>query len=81
MLWMVSEIDSSKFNTLESLSMLDYELKKRDKELMKKFGDFVINFIHLEGYSVGRREDYKNHAKTISLKTEIRIRELIEKLK
>lgn len=80
MIWMVREIESSKFSSIESLPMLEFELKARDKELMKDFGNFIIKFIHLEGYSVGRKEDYKNHAKTISLKTEVAVEELIKKL-
>jgi hypothetical protein len=80
MIWMVREINSSKFNSLDSLPMLELELKARDKDLMRKFGFFIIDFIHSESSSVGRRDDYKNHAKTISLKTEVAIKELIKKL-
>ena len=42
---MAIEIDKSKFNTLESLPMLEFELRKRDVRLMKELKDLIINFI------------------------------------
>lgn len=77
MLWMVKEIDSSKLNSLESLSMLDYELKKRDKELMKQMRDLIINFIDVYKVQSHNAELFRK----LSAKTEIRFNELIRELK
>ena len=76
MIWMAIEIDKSKFNTLESLPMLEFELRKRDVRLMKELKDLIINFI--DTYPV--KAHNKNLIKKVSIKTECRFDELINRL-
>ena len=76
MIWMAIEIDKSKFNTLESLPMLEFELRKRDIRLMKELKDLIINFI--DTYPV--KAYNKNLIKKVSTKTECRFDELINRV-
>jgi len=76
MIWMVKEIDSSNLNSLDSLSMLDYELKKRDNELMKQMRDLIINFIDRYKVKPHNAELFRK----LSVKTEIRFNQIIRKL-
>ena len=86
MTWMINEIDESKFSSLNALSMMEYELKKRDVELIKHVRDLIVNFIHLHGDGGARSElkrfgnVYKQNAKRISVKTELRFNELIKEI-
>lgn len=43
MAWMMSEIDDSKFKTLNSLSMLDFHLKRRELDLLEQTKELVMN--------------------------------------
>ena len=56
--------------------MLDYELKKRDKELMKQMRDLIINFIDRYKVKPHNAELFRK----LSVKTEIRFNELIKNL-
>ena len=76
MIWMVNEIDKSKFSTLESLPMLEFELRKRDVRLMKELKDLIVNFIDL--YPV--KSHNKPLIKKMSIKIECRFDELINKI-
>tara|TARA_Y100000361_G_scaffold135457_1_gene135360 strand:+ start:333 stop:596 length:264 start_codon:yes stop_codon:yes gene_type:complete len=76
MMWMVREVESSKFNTLESLPMLEFELRKRDVRLMKELKDLIINFID----TYPAKPHNKNLIQKISTKTECRFDELINRI-
>jgi hypothetical protein len=77
MMWMVREIESSKFNTLESLPMLELELKMRDVKLIKNIKSIISNFISLDN----RKSKYfKKTMKDTSIKLEIKINDIIRKL-
>ena len=76
MMWMVNEIDKSKFSTLKSLPMLEFELRKRDVRLMKELKDLIINFID----TCPANPHNKNLIKKISTKTECRFDELINRI-
>jgi hypothetical protein len=43
MAWMLSEIDDSKFKTLNSLSMVDFHLKQRELDLLNQTKDLIMN--------------------------------------
>jgi len=43
MAWMLSEIDDSKFKNLNSLSMLDFHLKRREVDLLNQTKDLIMN--------------------------------------
>lgn len=76
MIWMVNEIDKSKFSTLESLPMLEFELRKRDVRLMKELKDLIVNFIDL----YPAKSQNKPLIKKMSIKIECRFDELINKI-
>jgi hypothetical protein len=80
MLWMVREIESSKFNSLESLPMLELELKMRDVKLIKNIKSVISNFIHLESLDNSKSKYFKKNMKDMSLKVEIKLNDMIKKL-
>tara|TARA_R100000278_G_scaffold77593_3_gene60294 strand:+ start:471 stop:743 length:273 start_codon:yes stop_codon:yes gene_type:complete len=43
MAWMMSEIDESKFKTLNSLSMLEFHLRRRELDLLNQTKELIIN--------------------------------------
>ena len=45
MAWMLSEIDDSKFKTLDSLSMVDFHLKQRELDLLNQTKDLIMNYM------------------------------------
>ena len=45
MAWMMSEIDESKFKTLNSLSMLDFHLKRRELDLLNQTKVLIMNYM------------------------------------
>jgi len=74
-MWMLHEVDKSKFKTLDTLSMIEYELKRRDSELIKNFKSSIINFIDV--YHV--KTHNKGLIRKLSKDVEIRFNELIKK--
>ena len=77
---MVREINSSKFNSLDSLPMLEFELKMRDAKLLKEVRDLVVNFLHLQSREVGKSDYFKKISSDMSVKTEIEFNKIIRKL-
>lgn len=75
LMWMLHEVDKSKFKTLDTLSMIEYELKRRDSELIKNFKSSIINFIDV--YHV--KTHNKGLIRKLSKDVEIRFNELIKK--
>lgn len=77
--WMVKEIDESKFKSLDVLSMIDYQLKQREVDLMKKDRDIMLSLIDrsLNDLSIYNRQTKSK----ISTKVEVEFNKLIEKQK
>ena len=80
MIWMVREVDSSKFNSLDSLPMLEFELKMRDAQVLKQIRDLIVGFLDMQSREVGRSDYFKKISKDISLKTETEFNKIIRKL-
>tara|TARA_R100000655_G_C2849328_1_gene169245 strand:- start:148 stop:423 length:276 start_codon:yes stop_codon:yes gene_type:complete len=80
MMWMIREIESSKFNSLESLPMLELELKMRDVKLIKNIKSIISNFLYLESLDNKKTKYFKKNMKDMSLKVEIKINEIIKEL-
>jgi hypothetical protein len=80
MIWMVREVNSSKFNSLDSLPMLEFELKMRDAQVLKQVRDLIVNFLELQSREVGRSDYFKRISKDISIKTELEFNRIIRKL-
>ncbi len=80
MIWMVREVDSSKFNSLDSLPMLEFELKMRDAQVLKQIRDLIVDFLDMQSREVGRSDYFKKISKDISLKTETEFNKIIRKL-
>ncbi len=74
LMWMLHEVDKSNFKTLDALSMIEYELKRRDSELMKDFKMSIVNFIDV--YHVNTHN--KGLIRKISKDVEIRFNDLIK---
>ena len=78
-LWMIKEIDKSKFKSLDILSMIDFQLKQREVDLMKKDRDIMIGLIDK---SLNNLSIYNRQTKTkISTKVEVEFNKLIEENK
>tara|TARA_Y100001937_G_scaffold113344_1_gene161915 strand:+ start:1624 stop:1860 length:237 start_codon:yes stop_codon:yes gene_type:complete len=77
---MVREVDSSKFNSLDSLPMLEFELKMRDAQVLKQIRDLIVDFLDMQSREVGRSDYFKKISKDISLKTETEFNKIIRKL-
>ncbi len=77
--WMIKEIDESKFKSLDVLSMIDYQLKQREVDLMKKHRDIMLSLIDrsLSDLSIYNRQTKSK----ISTKVEVEFNKLIEKQK
>ena len=75
LMWMLHEVDKSNFKTLNALSMIEYQLKRRDAELMKNFKSSIVNFIDV--YHVNTHN--KGLIRKLSKDVEIRFNELIKK--
>ena len=77
--WMIKEIDESKFKSLDVLSMIDYQLKQREVDLMKKDRDIMLSLIDrsLNDLSIYTRQTKSK----ISTKVEVEFNKLIEKQK
>ena len=75
LMWMLHEIDKSNFKGLNALSMIEYQLKRRDAELMKNFKSSIVNFIDV--YHVNTHN--KGLIRKLSKDVEIRFNELIKK--
>ena len=75
LMWMLNEVDNSNFKTLNVLSMIEYQLKRRDAELMKNFKSSIVNFIDV--YHVNTHN--KGLIRKLSKDVEIRFNELIKK--
>ena len=75
LMWMLNEVDKSDFKTLNALSMIEYQLKRRDADLMKKFKTSIVNFIDV--YHVNTHN--KGLIRKLSKDVEIRFNELIKK--
>lgn len=75
LMWMLNEVNKSDFKTLNALSMIEYQLKRRDAELMKKFKTSIVNFIDV--YHVNTHN--KGLIRKLSKDVEIRFNELIKK--
>ena len=80
MIWMVREVNSSKFNSRDSLPMLEFELKMRDAQVLKQIRDLIVGFLDMQSREVGRSDYFKKISKDISLKTETEINKIIRKL-
>tara|TARA_Y100000114_G_scaffold153165_1_gene172644 strand:+ start:1695 stop:1967 length:273 start_codon:yes stop_codon:yes gene_type:complete len=75
-LWMIKEIDKSKFKSLDILSMIDFQLKQREVDLMKKDRDIMISLIDK---SLNNLSIYNRQTKAkISTKVEVEFNKLIE---
>ena len=77
MFWLVREVDSSKFSSLDSLPMLEFELKMRDEKILKFVKDLVINSIDVSALGTDKTLYYKRVAREISSKTELKFEEII----
>lgn len=73
---MIKEIDKSKFKSLDILSMIDFQLKQREVDLMKKDRDIMISLIDK---SLNNLSIYNRQTKAkISTKVEVEFNKLIE---
>ena len=79
MLWMVREIDESKFKSLDILSMIDFHLKHREINLVKINRDIMVDYIHNLRGSKSMYDKYNN--KKISYKVEVEYNNIINKYK
>ena len=77
--WMIQSIESHKFKSLDMLSMIDYQLKQREVDLMKKHRDIMLGLIDksLNDLSIYNRQTKSR----ISTKVEVEFNKLIEKTK
>ena len=80
MIWMVREINSSKFSSLDSLPMLELELKMRDVKLIKNIKDVITDFLHLESLNHSKSKYFKKTMKDMSIKVDIKFNDIIKKL-
>ena len=78
-LWMVQKIESSKFKSLDILSMIDYQLKQREVDVMKKHRDVMLGLIDrsLNDLSIYNRQTKSK----VSTKVEVEFNKLINKKK
>ena len=81
MLWMVQKIDSSNFKGLDILTMLDYQLKQREIECMKRNRDLIVNFIYTSLKGRTSNSISRQITSMISAKVETEFNNLISKEK
>ena len=81
MLWMVQKIDSSNFKSLDILTMLDYQLKQREVECMKRNRDLIVNFIYTSLKGRTSNSISRHITSMISAKVETEFNNLINKEK
>jgi len=80
MIWMVREVNSSNFSSLDSLPMLEFELKMRDAQVLKQIRDLIVDFLDMQSREMGRSDYFKKIAKDMSVKTELEFNRIIRKL-
>ena len=80
MIWMAREIESSKFSSLDSLPMIELELKMRDVKLIKNIKGIIADFLHLESLDNNKSKYFKKNMKDMSIKVDIKFNDIIKKL-
>ncbi len=76
-IWMVQKIESSNFKSLDILSMIDFQLKQREVDLIKKYRDLSVSII--ESSSLGEHINNKHITRKVSTKVEVEFNKLINK--
>ena len=81
MLWMVQKIDESDFKSLDILNMLNYQLKQREIECIKRNRDLIVNFISTSLKGRSNTIISRQITSMISAKVETEFNNLIRKEK